>query len=102
MESNKARVAVNGYGVIGKRVADAVTLQPDMELVGVADVASDYRMKVAESHGYPLFASSQQAASAMKEAGLTPAGFLADLVSGADVVVDATPKKIGAANKEVY
>ena len=35
------KVAVNGYGVIGKRVADAVALQPDMELVGVADVAVD-------------------------------------------------------------
>lgn len=26
------RVAVNGFGVIGKRVADAVLLQDDMEL----------------------------------------------------------------------
>jgi glyceraldehyde-3-phosphate dehydrogenase (NAD(P)) len=39
------RVAVNGYGVIGKRVADAVRMQPDMELVGVSDVVSDYRIK---------------------------------------------------------
>lgn len=35
------RVAVNGYGVIGKRVADAVAKQDDMQLVGVADVVSD-------------------------------------------------------------
>lgn len=36
MKSNKPlKVAVNGYGVIGKRVADAVVLQEDMELVGV-------------------------------------------------------------------
>jgi len=28
-------VAVNGYGVIGKRVADAVALQDDMELIGI-------------------------------------------------------------------
>ena len=34
----KVRVAINGYGVIGKRVADAVRLQPDMQLVGVGDV----------------------------------------------------------------
>lgn len=33
---NKVRVAVNGYGVIGKRVADAVALQEDMALAGVA------------------------------------------------------------------
>ena len=31
--ATKIRVAVNGYGVIGKRVAAAVTLQDDMTLV---------------------------------------------------------------------
>ena len=35
------QVAVNGYGTIGKRVADAVTLQPDMELVGRAVTNQD-------------------------------------------------------------
>lgn len=38
--TNKIRVAVNGYGVIGKRVADAVALQSDMDLAGVVDVAT--------------------------------------------------------------
>lgn len=36
----KLRVAVNGYGVIGKRIADAVKAQQDMELVGVAQAAN--------------------------------------------------------------
>jgi len=31
--TRRARVAINGYGVIGKRVADAVRLQDDMDLV---------------------------------------------------------------------
>lgn len=35
------KVAVNGYGVIGKRVADAVAVQADMDLIGVADVVAD-------------------------------------------------------------
>jgi glyceraldehyde-3-phosphate dehydrogenase (NAD(P)+) (phosphorylating) len=35
--SKSARVAINGYGVIGKRVADAVNLQSDMTLAGMAD-----------------------------------------------------------------
>lgn len=47
---NKVRVAVNGYGVIGKRVADAVALQEDMALAGVADVVHDYRLQVAAQH----------------------------------------------------
>ena len=55
--TEKVRVAVLGYGVIGKRVADAVRLQPDMELVGVADVATDYRVKAAVVHGLPVYAS---------------------------------------------
>jgi hypothetical protein len=39
--AGRVRVAVNGYGVIGKRVADAVSLQADMERVGVAEVAAN-------------------------------------------------------------
>lgn len=31
MQQRKVRVAVNGYGVIGKRIADAVAVQEDME-----------------------------------------------------------------------
>ena len=29
------KVAINGYGTIGKRVADAVACQDDMEIIGV-------------------------------------------------------------------
>ncbi|TKX84936.1 glyceraldehyde-3-phosphate dehydrogenase, partial [Halorubrum sp. SS5] len=36
------RVGVNGYGTIGKRVADAVAAQADMELVGVTKASPDY------------------------------------------------------------
>ncbi len=52
MANNRVRVGINGYGVIGKRVADAVSLQDDMELVGVADVVHDYRIRVALEPGY--------------------------------------------------
>jgi hypothetical protein len=51
----KIKVAVNGYGVIGKRVADAVALQTDMELIGTCDVATDWRIKVAEILKYEGF-----------------------------------------------
>lgn len=96
------KVAINGYGVIGKRVADAVVLQPDMELVGVADVATDYRVRMALGRGYRLFGSTAAATSAMREAGLDPSGVLDELLAAADVVVDATPKRVGAANKPAY
>lgn len=67
---NKVRVAVNGYGVIGKRVADAVALQEDMALAGVADVVHDYRLQVAAQRAFPIYAATAEAAQSMRAAGL--------------------------------
>lgn len=102
MLDKKIRVAVNGYGVIGKRIADAIALQDDMELVGVADVVSDWRIKVAVQKGYPVFASTAEAASQMQAAGVPLAGDLDDLLRAVDVMADATPKKVASMNLEKY
>lgn len=96
------RVAVNGYGVIGKRVADAVRAMPDMELAGVADVASDWRIGAATELGLEVFAATDPAGAAMREVGLPVAGSLGDLLHRVDVVVDTTPKKVAATNLERY
>lgn len=98
----KIRVAVNGYGVIGKRVADAVACQDDMELVGIADIATDWRLRAAVYKGYKLFASSESSVDAMGKANLPIAGTLDALLGEADLVVDCTPKRIGAKNAELY
>ncbi len=102
MSEKKTKVAVNGYGVIGKRVADAVVAQPDMELVGVADVVNDYRMKTAAIRGLPIYAALPEKAAGMREAGLSIAGDLDDLLAQSTVIVDCTPKGIGAKNLERY
>lgn len=100
--STRTRVAVNGYGVIGKRVADAVASQEDMELVGVADVSADWRIGVASQRGYRLFASVADRVDEMQEAGHAIAGTLDDLLGMTDVIVDCTPKPLGAKNAETY
>jgi glyceraldehyde-3-phosphate dehydrogenase (NAD(P)) len=100
--TRRARVGINGYGVIGKRVADAVKLQEDMELVGVADVVYDYRVRVAVERGYPVFASDPDRRPEMEAAGIPVAGTLDDLLRQAEVVVDCTPKRVGAQNRERY
>lgn len=102
MASEKIRVAVNGYGVIGKRVADAVRVQPDMALVGVSDVVSDYRVKTAVALGIPVYASLPDKQSEMQTAGIPVVGSLDELLSEIDVIVDATPKGIGAKNLDRY
>ena len=98
----QVRIAVNGYGVIGKRVADAVAKQQDMRLAGVVDVVADWRPRVAIDRGIALFGAAPEHAQAMRQAGLKVAGTLEDVLGQADVVVDCTPKKIAAKNVETY
>ena len=40
-------VAINGYGTIGKRVADAVAAQDDMEVIGVSKTRPSFEAKTA-------------------------------------------------------
>jgi glyceraldehyde-3-phosphate dehydrogenase (NAD(P)) len=98
----KVKVAINGYGVIGKRVADAVILQPDMDLIGVCDVAADWRIKMANIKEIQVYAFSCEAAEKMTQARIDVAGILDDLLKQVDVVVDCAPKKFGAQNAERY
>ncbi len=96
------RVGVVGYGVIGKRVADAVRLQPDMELVGIADVASDWRVRTAGVIGLPVFAATDEAARSMTAAGVILNGVLDDLLAAVDAVVDCSPAGLGTAHLSRY
>ena len=96
------RVAVVGYGVIGKRVADAIALQQDMRLAGVVDVSTDWRLRVAATWHIPVFASDDPSFSAMKATGLEISGTLEDVLRQVDVVVDCTPKKVAAVNVPRY
>lgn len=96
------RVAVNGYGVIGQRVADAIRLQPDMELVGVADISSDYRIQAASMAGIPVYSAGHDSSTTMKNDGIRVVGELDELLHEVDVVVDCTPAGVGASNLERY
>lgn len=58
VQKDRLRVAVNGHGVIGKRVAEAVARQTDMVLTGVAEVAADWRIRVATQHGFRVFGAT--------------------------------------------
>ena len=100
--SNRLRVGVNGYGVIGKRVAAAVARQDDMSLAGVSDVVTDWRAQTVLRNGFRLFAATLEHADAMRKANLEVAGTLDDLLGQVDVIVDCTPKRVAAKNVDTY
>lgn len=102
MPRNTVKVGVNGYGVIGKRVADAVALQKDMALVGVSDVVADWRVRMAARRKIPVYCSQPERLGEMEKGGVEVAGSLNELLNRVDVVVDCAPAKIGAKNKTFY
>ena len=94
------KVGVVGYGTIGKRVADAVSLQKDMELVGVTGHSYNYKIEIAKKKGIKIFA--MDGIEDFAKNGINVGGDVNKLLEQVDVVVDCTPKKIGRENKEKY
>ena len=90
-----AKIAINGYGTIGKRVADAVSLQDDMEIVGVSKMSPNFEAKLAVQKGYPLYATTKDVVPKFEKAGIKVHGTLEDMLKDADLVVDATPEESG-------
>ena len=98
------KVAINGYGTIGKRVADAVDAQDDMEIVGVTKTRPAFGCDLAVRKGYPIYCTfdDKDRIAAFAAAGYTCHGGLSDLLKIADIVIDCSPGKVGASNKETY
>ena len=96
------KVGVNGYGTIGRRVADAVKKQKDMELVGVTAAHPHYKYGMAREKGIDLYALDMKSLEAFNGAGYTVKGTLNDLLQRVDVVVDGAPDDMGPTNKAIY
>ena len=98
------KVAINGFGTIGKRVADAVDAQDDMEIVGVTKTGPSFGCDLAVKKDFPLYCTFDDAdrIARFAEQGYECHGGLSDLLAIADVVVDCSPGKLGAENLAKY
>ena len=98
------KVAINGYGTIGKRVADAVDAQDDMEIVGVTKTSPSFGCKLAQRKGFPLFCTENSKAriAAFVGSGYECHGGISELLALADIVVDCSPGKFGNENLQKY
>ena len=89
------KVGIVGYGTIGKRVADAVAMQKDMKLIGVSAHSYSFNTEVAKRKGYKIFSVGE---TDLKSNGINPDGGINNLLEEVDIIVDATPKKVGKEN----
>jgi glyceraldehyde-3-phosphate dehydrogenase (NAD(P)) len=94
------KVAVNGYGTVGRRVADAVSQQDDMKIVGIVKTRPSFEAVNAINKGYPLFVNTKENIKAFRETGMRVEGTVEALLEEADIVVDSTPDGVGVENRE--
>ena len=52
---NTIKVAINGFGTIGKRVADAIDAQEDMEVIGVTKTGPSFGCGLAKNEAFHCF-----------------------------------------------
>jgi glyceraldehyde-3-phosphate dehydrogenase (NAD(P)) len=98
----KAKVAINGYGTIGKRVADAVAAQDDMEIVGVVKTKPSFEAQIAKEKGYDIYTPKDENLEEFKKSKIDISGTLEELLEEADIVIDATPGDTGEEYKKLY
>jgi len=92
------KVGIMGYGTIGKRVADAVMLQKDMELAGVMAHSYNFKIDAAYSKGLPIYALEDK--KPFSDHGIEIAGMKEDLLKDVDVMVDCSPKPLGKQHRD--
>ena len=97
----KVKVGINGYGTIGKRVATAVSMQKDMEVIGVTKTRPNYEAFTAAHKGFDLYVP-EASFKAFKDAGLKVAGTVSDLIKKVDLIVDCTSGDVAEAYKKEY
>ena len=94
-------VCVNGYGTIGKRVADAIKKHEKLKLLGVTKYSADQDAKLAKIRGINVYVP-KESLSVFESKGISADGTVDELLERADTIVDASPDGIGVKNKQLY
>ena len=95
------KVSINGYGTIGKRVAEAVDKHPKLKLVGVAKYTPDQDARLANLLGFKVFVPKENI-DKFKAEGIKVEGTVEEMVEESDIIVDASSDGKGTINKEMY
>ena len=97
-------MAINGFGTIGKRVADAVDAQDDMDVAGVTKTGPSFGCELAVKKDFPLYCTfdDESRIDSFAQKGYQCQGGLSDLLAISDIVIDCAPGKMGAENLSKY
>lgn len=93
------KIFINGYGNIGRRLASALSVDKEIQLVGVAKYTIDDKVKEALDNRFNVFVPDEML-GAFKEKGYGVTGSIKDAVKYSDLVIDAAKEGGGYDNKK--
>ncbi len=93
------RVFINGYGNIGRRLASALSVDKEIQFVGVAKYTVDDKVMEALDNHYNVFVPKEMI-GAFKDKGYSVTGAVEEAVGQSDVVIDAAKEGAGYDNKK--
>ncbi|MGE0242869.1 MAG: type II glyceraldehyde-3-phosphate dehydrogenase [Nitrososphaeraceae archaeon] len=95
------KLFINGYGNIGRRLATAISLDREINLIGVAKYSADERAKEAISNGYKVFIPQSIEKDFINKK-LEFDGYLEEAIEQSDIVIDASKEGLGFKNKQKF
>ena len=95
----RVNVSVNGYGTIGKRVAEAISKHSKLKLVGISKYTPDQDAKLANAHGLNVFVP-KDAVKSFESKGIAVHGSVDGMINESDIVVDASADGKGMQNRQ--
>ena len=95
------KVFINGYGIIGSRLASAISKDNEIKLVGIAKYSPDEKTLDAVNRGYRVFVPNKLI-TLFKKNNFDIAGSIEEAVAQSDLVIDASSEGNGYKNKIKY
>jgi glyceraldehyde-3-phosphate dehydrogenase (NAD(P)) len=94
-----AKIFINGYGNIGRRLASVLSLDKEIQFVGIAKYTADEKTKEALENRYNVYVP-KDIINKFKEKNYDIAGTLTEAIDESDLIIDAAKEGTGYDNKK--
>ena len=94
-----AKIFINGYGNIGRRLASAISLDKEIQFVGIAKYTADEKTKEALENRFNVYVP-KDIINKFKEKNYDIAGTVTEAIVQSDLIIDAAKEGTGYDNKK--
>ena len=94
-----AKIFINGYGNIGRRLASALSLDKEIQFIGIAKYTADEKTKEALENRFNVYVP-KDIVNKFKEKNYDIAGTLTEAIGESDLIIDAAKEGTGYDNKK--